>query len=77
MENQISISKAEYKYLLTNSLKYGMLLDSLYQLEELNWDKESLAIDTKQINNILKIIDEERYKRKINELLEKETKENE
>ncbi len=72
MQERISISKEEYAYLLENSFKYGVLLDTIYQSEEMTWSKEYIDISIPQVNRILKIIDEQRYEKNLNKIKEKE-----
>lgn len=70
MQERVSISKEEYAYLLENTFKYGVLLDSIYaEADDFHWSQEIL-IDNEQVGKVLKVIDKERYLKKINEIEE-------
>ena len=75
MEGKITISKEEYKHLLETCYKYGLLLDSIYDTKELNWNNEFLKINSEEIGRLLTLIDKYRYGTKVKELKEKENNE--
>lgn len=71
MQERVSVSKEEYAYLLENSFKYGVLLDTIYQSEDTVFG-EYISINVSQVNRILKIIDQQRYEKNLNKIKEKE-----
>lgn len=77
MLGQMVITKDEYGELLESTLKYEMLLEALYNESYLNFNKTGLMIESSNVDRFLKVFDKFDYNKKVNELIEKERKNNE
>ncbi len=76
-ELMFTISKKDYDFLTNETRKYNLLLQTIYRAIGLGWGNSELNINSKQIFNLLVLIENFDYKKRLLDEQEKENKENE
>ena len=76
-ELMFTITKTDYDFLVNETRKYKLLLETIYKTIGLNWGSSHLAIEPKRIFDLLELTEDFDYKKRLLEEQEKENKENE
>ena len=72
-EKEVTISLAEYQELLDDSKSLQIIMDILYKGASLNWKDDGLMFNNDHVGVILKILDEGRYHKVLDQLKSEKT----
>lgn len=71
--NTVTLNVGTYNTIKNDSFRYALFLDNLLQGAELTEDEEGLIFDTKKVEEAVKFVYAERYKKKISTLKRQRT----
>lgn len=66
--NVVTLSTSAYNQIKNDNFKYNLFLDNLLQVATLSEDHQSLVFDSKKVEDTVKFVYGERYKKKLSAL---------